>query len=196
MAKSIFDRLLAGIGLVFLLPFLILIAVLISIDSRGLPWYVQNRIGLHGKPFGLLKFRTMKPGADRLGKLTVGARDNRITRLGYYLRKYKIDELPQLFNVLKGDMSLVGPRPEVAEYVAYYSAQERKVLEVKPGITDYASLQYFEENRILAESLDPIKTYIEVIMPAKLAINLNYLERRSFREDLKIIVLTILRILR
>ena len=196
MLKALFDRVAAFTGLLILSPFLLIIAVWILVDSRGSVFYFQERVGQHQKPFRLIKFRTMVPHADSHGKLTVGARDPRVTQAGYYVRKYKLDELPQLINVLIGDMSLVGPRPEVPEFVVYYSAGERAVFCVKPGITDYASIQYFEESKILAESIDHNRTYIYEIMPAKLAINLAYLERRSFAEDLRIIGLTILRIIR
>jgi hypothetical protein len=152
------------------------------------------RVGLNGKAFALLKFRTMRQDSDKKGLLTVGANDNRITKAGYYLRKFKLDELPQLYNVLIGDMSLVGPRPEVQKYVDMYDEVQRHVLDVKPGITDYASLEYFEENELLAKSSDPERTYIEEVMPAKLKINLAYIPKASLGEDLKIIFLTIKRI--
>ena len=152
---------------------------------------MQERIGLHKKPFRSYKFRSMRPNADKGGLLTVGSRDHRITRIGYFIRKFKIDELPQLFNVLKGEMSLVGPRPEVSKYVALYNEHQLKVLSVKPGITDWASLKYFEESDLLAKSTDPDKTYIEEIMPAKLNINLAYVQQHNLKEDFKIIFLTL-----
>jgi len=164
---------------------------LIVIESKGGVFYVQERIGLHKKPFRLYKFRSMRPNADKGGLLTVGSRDHRITRIGYFIRKFKIDELPQLFNVLKGEMSLVGPRPEVSKYVALYNEHQLKVLSVKPGITDWASLKYFEESDLLAKSTDPDKTYIEEIMPAKLNINLAYIQQHSLKEDFKIVFLTL-----
>lgn len=133
----------------------------------------------------------MRPNADKGGLLTVGSRDHRITRIGYFIRKFKIDELPQLFNVLKGEMSLVGPRPEVSKYVALYNEHQLKVLSVKPGITDWASLKYFEESDLLAKSTDPDKTYIEEIMPAKLNINLAYIQQHNLKEDFKIVFLTL-----
>ncbi len=169
--------------------------VLIVIESKGGIFYVQERIGLHKKPFRLYKFRSMRPNADKGGLLTVGSRDSRITRIGYFIRKFKIDELPQLFNVLKGDMSLVGPRPEVGKYVALYNEHQLKVLSVKPGITDWASLKYFEESDLLAKSTDPDKTYIEEIMPAKLNINLAYIQQHSLKEDFTIIFLTLKKML-
>ena len=153
-------------------------------------------MGKNGKDFLLWKFRTMKPDSDKKGLLTVGGRDPRVTGIGYFLRKYKLDELPQLFNVLSGEMSLVGPRPEVRKYVEMYSPEQLKVLEVKPGITDYASIEYSKENELLAKSSDPEKTYIEEIMPAKLKLNMKYIEEKSFWTDLKIIFRTVGKILR
>lgn len=195
MLRFLFNRLAALFGLLFLAPFLFLVAIAIVVDSKGGVFYIQERIGQHGVPFGLFKFRTMRPNADKLGKLTVGDRDERVTAVGYYLRKYKIDELPQLLNVLFGTMNLVGPRPEVAEYVAFYSESQKQVLQVKPGITDYASLEYFKESELLAASADPKKTYIEEIMPAKLRMNLAYIEKKSLSEDFRVIMKTIRRIL-
>lgn len=152
---------------------------------------MQRRVGKNGKQFNLLKYRTMKKNSDKLGLLTVGDRDPRVTTLGRFLRKYKLDEMPQLFNVLKGDMSIVGPRPEVKKYVDLYTEEQRKVLQVRPGITDYASLSYIDENEILAASDNPEKTYIEEIMPAKIELNFKYIENRSLKEYFKLIFLTI-----
>lgn len=194
MMRDLFDQLLALLGILILLPFFILISVWIILDSKGGAFYIQQRVGLNGKPFGLIKFRTMRPDSDLKGKLTVGDRDPRITNAGYFLRKYKLDELPQLFNVLNGTMRFVGPRPEVEEYVDLYTSEQKKVLTVKPGITDYASLRYFKESELLAKSENPRQTYIEEIMPEKIRINLEYIERKSFSEDLKIIFKTIGRI--
>lgn len=196
MAKAIFDRLAALIGIIVLSPLLLVCTLLVSLDSPGGPFFVQTRVGKHGKTFGLYKFRSMRIDAEQSGKLTIGDRDPRITKVGYILRKYKLDELPQLFNVLFGHMSVVGPRPEVPEYVALYNTDQRRALEVKPGITDYASLIYFRESELLAKSPDPGSTYINEVMPTKLALNLKYIEQRSFMEDLRIIGQTILRILR
>jgi len=156
---------------------------------------MQERIGKNSVPFKLFKFRTMKVNAEKRGQLTVGERDNRITNVGYFLRKYKLDELPQLFNVLLNQMSIVGPRPEVQRYVSLYNEEQMKVLEVKPGLTDLASLEYIDENRILGQAEDPEKTYIEEIMPKKLSLNLEYIEKQSFLFDLKIIFSTIGKIL-
>ena len=189
--KRIIDILFSFLGLFFLSPFLLLIMGLIVIESKGGIFYIQERIGLHNRPFRLYKFRSMRPDADKSGLLTVGSRDHRITRTGYYIRKFKLDELPQLFNVLKGDMSLVGPRPEVKKYVELYNEEQLQVLSVKPGITDWASFRYFEESDLLAKSTDPDKTYIEEIMPAKLKINLAYIQHHSLKEDFKIIFLTL-----
>ena len=136
----------------------------------------------------------MRTDADKHGLITVGGRDPRITRIGYYIRKYKIDELPQLWNVLVGDMSLVGPRPEVQKYVDLYTEEQRKVLSVRPGITDYASIEYVDENILLAKSDDPDRTYIEVVMPAKIKLNMKYINNKSLKEYFKIIFLTLAKI--
>ncbi len=162
------------------------------IVSCGFPiLYFQTRVGKNNKDFKLYKFRTMHLNADKEGLLTVGGRDPRVTSIGYYLRKYKLDELPQLFNVLFGTMSLVGPRPEVRKYVDLYSKEQQLVLSVKPGITDYASLEYINENELLANAINPEQTYIDEIMPAKLKLNARYIEQQGFFVDLKIILNTI-----
>ena len=162
-------------------------------DDFHSPFYKQERVGKNGELFWLLKFRSMRVHSSQKVQLTIG-RDPRITRVGHFIRKYKIDELPQLINVLKGDMSLVGPRPEVVKYVNLYSKQQKVVLQVKPGITDYASLEYFEESDLLATSNDPERTYIDQIMPAKIQINLKYIPKANVLEDIKIIFLTLKRI--
>ena len=195
MLRAIFDILLSTLAILVLSPFLAVIMVAIAIDSRGGVFFKQVRVGKNQKHFNLLKFRTMRPFSEKEGKITVGNNDPRITRVGAFLRKYKIDELPQLFNVLLGDMHLVGPRPEVPEYVAKYTEEQLRVLTVKPGITDYASLEYFNENELLAQSTDPENTYVNVVMPAKLKMNLEYVDNRSFPMDLKILFNTILKIL-
>lgn len=182
-------------GLLLLSPFFLLIALLIALDSKGGVFFRQSRVGRHEKDFMLIKFRTMRPDADKKGLLTVGNRDSRVTGIGYYLRKYKLDELPQLINVVKGEMSLVGPRPEVRKYVDLYTAEQRQVLEVPPGITDLASLEYIDENELLGRAEDPEATYIKEIMPAKLSLNLQYIRQRGLWTDLKIIVKTILKII-
>jgi lipopolysaccharide/colanic/teichoic acid biosynthesis glycosyltransferase len=196
VAKRIFDGLFSSIGLIFISPIFILLSILIALDSQGGIFYKQVRIGKNMRPFKLLKFRTMYANSDRKGLLTVGNKDNRITRIGYYLRKYKLDELPQLINVLIGDMSFVGPRPEVEKYVKLYNNEQQKVLSVKPGITDWASIRYVNESELLAQSCDPEKTYINEIMPAKLAINLEYVKQNNLLIDIKIILHTFKAILR
>ncbi|MEO6303061.1 MAG: sugar transferase [Bacteroidia bacterium] len=192
--KRIFDFFLSLIGLIILLPFFLIIIFLIVITSGFPVFYIQNRVGRNNENFGLFKFRTMKKNADKAGLLTVGGRDPRITGIGYYLRKYKLDELPQLLNVLLGDMSLVGPRPEVRKYVDMYNNEQKKVLLVKPGITDYASLEYFSENELLAKSSDPEATYIKEIMPAKLELNKKYISKMGLGTDLTIILRTLKKI--
>jgi lipopolysaccharide/colanic/teichoic acid biosynthesis glycosyltransferase len=193
--KRIFDILFSSFILLCFLPIGLIISFLIVFGSPGGIFYRQERIGKGGKPFLILKFRSMRTDSDAKGKLTVGMRDPRITSIGYFIRKYKLDEFPQFINVLKGEMSVVGPRPEVKEYVDLYNENQRKVLQVKPGITDYASLYYFKENELLAQSVDPQKTYIEEIMPAKLKLNEKYLENPTVFHDLKIIFLTFAKII-
>ncbi len=194
MLKRALDIICSFIGLIILTPFLILISIAI-VSSSGLPvFFIQKRVGKNNKNFGLFKFRTMKNGADKKGLLTVGGRDPRITTVGYYLRKYKLDELPQLLNVFFGTMSLVGPRPEVRKYVDLYNEEQKKVLVVKPGITDYASLEYFSENELLAKSTQPEETYINQIMPAKLELNKKYILNNNVLVDIKIIFKTLKKI--
>lgn len=185
-----FDIIFSALGLIVLLPIFAAICLKIKIGSKGGCFFIQERIGKDGKPFGLYKFRTMRIGADSEGLLTVGEHDARITRVGYFLRKTKMDELPQLWNVLKGDMSLVGPRPEVRKYVELYTDEQRKVLRVRPGITDYASIEYVNENELLSKSEDPDRTYIEEVMPDKIKLNMRYLEHYTVSEYFKIIFLT------
>lgn len=196
MLKRLFDIFCSMIGITLLAPLFLLICLL-QIISAGFPiFYIQKRVGKNSIDFNLYKFRTMRKDSDKLGLLTVGGRDPRVTRLGYYLRKYKIDELPQLFNVLLGTMSLVGPRPEVRKYVDLYTKEQLTILNVKPGITDYASLQFFNENDLLAQSSSPEETYIQEIMPIKLGLNLKYIEEQSFFVDIRIMVKTILKIVK
>lgn len=192
----IFDILLATLGLVILSPLLILVYVAIVLESRGGGFYRQERTGRYGKPFRLIKFRSMNVNADKHGLITVGGHDNRITRVGYYIRKYKIDELPQLINVVKGDMSIVGPRPEVKKYTDLYTEEQRKILDVRPGITDYASIKYVDENEILGTSDNPERTYIEHIMPDKIKLNMIYISQNGIKEYFKIIFLTLTNIAR
>ncbi|MDY6327633.1 MAG: sugar transferase [Bacteroidales bacterium] len=189
--KRLFDIAVSLVVLVIGFPFALIVAAIIVADSPGGVFYVQNRVGRGNTDFRLLKFRTMRTDADKSGLLTVGGRDPRITRVGRFLRKYKIDELPQFLNILAGDMSVVGPRPEVRKYVDMYSPEQMKVLSVRPGLTDYASIKYVDENEILAKSDDPEQTYINVIMPDKLRLNIEYIERMSMKEDLRIIFMTI-----
>jgi lipopolysaccharide/colanic/teichoic acid biosynthesis glycosyltransferase len=191
MIKRLFDIVTALIGIIILSPFLLIIALLVVIDSRGGVFYKQVRVGKDMKEFKLFKFRTMFTDADKKGLLTVGMRDNRITQMGYYLRKYKLDELPQLFNVLIGNMSMVGPRPEVPKYVAMYTNEQKKVLSIKPGITDYASIVYANENELLANAPNPEEVYINKIMPSKLKLNLKYIDEMGLMTDLGIILRTI-----
>ena len=191
-----FDFILSLVGLVVLAPIFIVLAIWIKTDSKGPVFYKQVRVGQNGIDFGLFKFRSMVVDADKKGLITVGGRDPRITRSGYFIRKYKLDELPQLINVLVGDMSLVGPRPEVRKYVELYTDEQQKVLSVKPGITDYASIEYMDENEILGKSNDPEKTYIEEIMPEKIKYNMKYINNKNLFEYFKIILLTVLKIVR
>lgn len=181
-------------GLAFLFPVFLIVAACIAADGKGGVFFVQERVGRHGKPFGLLKFRTMRPGSEAKGQLTVGGKDPRITRVGFFLRKYKLDELPQLINVLKGEMSIVGPRPEVKKYVDLYTEGQRKVLEVRPGITDNASIVFSNENEILGKSSDPEKTYVHEIMPKKIALNMEYISDPSVQNYLRTIYLTLRKI--
>ena len=191
--KRLFDIIFSMIILLLFLPFGLIISLLILLSGKGGIFYIQERVGKNGRPFGLLKFRTMRKDADKLGKLTVGMRDPRITKIGYYLRKSKLDEFPQFINVLKGEMSVVGPRPEVKEYTDLYTDEQRKVLTVKPGITDFASLEYYRENELLGNSDDPRQTYIEEIMPEKIKLNLKYIESQGLATDLRIIGRTFLK---
>lgn len=194
--KRAFDFLFSLFILILFFPIGLIISILILFSSPGGIFYMQERIGRQGLPFKLYKFRSMRVNADKSGKLTVGMKDPRITGIGIFIRKYKLDEFPQFINVLRGDMSIVGPRPEVREFVDLYSEAQKKVLHVKPGITDYASIEYFNENELLAASDDPKKTYIEDIMPDKIKINQKYLANPTLSHDLKIIFKTILRVLK
>lgn len=189
--KRLFDICFSFCLIVLLLPLGVIVSIWIVLDDFGSPFFLHQRVGLGGKNFRMLKFRSMRKNAESKGQLTVGMNDNRITRSGYYIRKYKIDELPQLVNVLLGEMSVVGPRPEVPKYVSLYSEEQRNVLSIKPGITDFASIEYVRENELLSFSSDPEKTYIEEIMPAKLELNLKYVYENSFLTDIKIILQTI-----
>jgi lipopolysaccharide/colanic/teichoic acid biosynthesis glycosyltransferase len=193
--KRTFDIAVSVFILICFLPLGLILSVWIALESKGGIFYRQQRIGLYGNPFYILKFRTMRKDSDQFGKLTVGMRDPRITNAGFFLRKFKLDEFPQFINVLKGEMSIVGPRPEVQEYVNLYTADQRKILNVKPGITDYASIEFFNENELLGNSEDPDKTYIEIIMPTKLEMNKKYLDNPSVQQDVKIMWQTFLKII-
>ncbi|HCW52374.1 sugar transferase [Clostridium sp. SM-530-WT-3G] len=193
--KRLFDIVASGIGIIVLSPLLLIIALRIKTGSDGPVFFKQVRVGKDGKEFEILKFRTMVVNAEKLGRqITVGA-DNRITKVGGFLRKYKLDELPQLFNVFKGDMSLVGPRPEVPRYVAMYTEEQRKVLSVKPGITDLASIRYRDENELLGKAENPDEFYINTIMPDKLALNMEYIKKSNVFYDIYIIIETIIKCL-
>jgi lipopolysaccharide/colanic/teichoic acid biosynthesis glycosyltransferase len=195
MLKRLFDIFFSLLGVILLTPLFLIIAILILVDSRGGVFYKQLRVGYNNSDFKLFKFRTMAIGSDKKGLITVGSRDSRVTPIGYYLRKYKIDELPQLINVLIGDMSLVGPRPEVRKYVSMYTQDQLRVLSVRPGITDYASLEYSNENELLGNSENPEEMYINEIMPAKLALNIKYIEEKSILKDFSLILKTLFKII-
>lgn len=193
--KRLFDIIASILILMVFLPFGIIIALFIVLGSKGGVFYRQERIGKNGVPFRLFKYRTMRPDASKLGKLTVGMKDPRITRVGYFLRKYKLDEFPQFINVLIGQMSIVGPRPEVKEYVDLYTDEQRIILSVKPGITDYASIEYFKENEILGEAEDPRKAYLDEVMPDKIELNKKYIASPGIAHDIKIMWLTFKKII-
>ena len=195
MLKRIFDTTLSLFGLIILLPFMLIIAILIKIDSKGPIFFKQIRVTKGGREFKILKYRTMRVGSDKYSQITVG-KDERITKIGSFLRKYKLDEIPQLINVLIGDMSLVGPRPEVPKYVALYTDEQKEILKVRAGITDYASIEFSNENDLLALEEDSEKAYIEKIMPKKIELNKKYLSEISMLTDIKIILLTIKKILK
>lgn len=193
--KRIFDISFSFIGLLALIPVFIFISLWIKTGSRGGVFYLQTRVGKNNHDFKLFKFRTMFNDAEKRGLLTVGSRDPRITKAGYYLRKYKLDELPQLINVFIGNMSFVGPRPEVRKYVDLYTPEQAAILKVKPGITDYASIEYINENDILAKSQNPEQDYINIIMPDKIRLNMKYISEIGFFTDIKIIFRTLVKII-
>lgn len=196
MIKRIFDIFFSFVGIIILLPLFLIISSLILFSSKGGVLYKQTRVGRKNRDFTLLKFRTMFTNSDKKGLLTVGLSDKRVTKVGKYLRKYKLDELPQLLNILKGEMSFVGPRPEVRKYVNLYNHEQIKVLDVKPGLTDYASIEYMDESDLLAQSNNPEQTYIQVIMPAKLKLNFKYIENISLMTDISILLKTLRHIIR
>ena len=191
-----YDILFSIIGLVILSPLFTVLYLLIRIESQGGGFYSQERIGKNGKPFKLFKFRSMRIGSDKKGLITIGEKDNRITKTGFILRKYKLDELPQLWNVFIGDMSLVGPRPEVKKYTDLYTEEQKQVLQVRPGITDWASIKYVDENKILGESKDPDDAYVNLIMPNKIKLHMVYIQHQTLGEYFKIIFTTFKEIVR
>lgn len=194
MLKRGFDILAALLALVVLAPLLLILALLVALGSPGGAFFRQVRVGKGGREFRLLKFRTMRPGSESQGQITVGGRDPRITRIGYLLRKTKLDELPQLLNIVRGDMSIVGPRPEVPRYVAMYSPEQRHVLSVRPGLTSLASIAYIDENEVLGRASDPERAYVQEVMPAKLALDLRYVREQGLGMDLRIIMRTALKL--
>jgi lipopolysaccharide/colanic/teichoic acid biosynthesis glycosyltransferase len=194
-SKRLFDLFFTLLGLPFLLPLFFIIGLLIKLEDGGPIFFIQKRIGYKGKPFLMWKFRTMIVDAEKKGTLITIGKDPRITRVGYCLRKFKLDELPQLFNVLKGEMSLVGPRPEVEKYVMLYTPEQRQVLNLIPGMTDPASIKYVNENEILAQAEDPERVYIEKVMPEKIKLNLEYAKTASCWRDFLVVIKTVLRIL-
>ena len=189
--KRLFDVVASGLGIIVVSPFLLILALWIKLDSKGPVLYRQDRVGRFNKDFRMLKFRSMAEGSDKGSLVTIGKRDSRITRAGYFLRKFKLDELPQLFNVFSGEMSLVGPRPEVRHYVNYWTPEQMHVLDIRPGITDPASIKFRNENELLEQVEDPEKYYIEVIMQEKIKLYLEYVENHSFWGDLGIVFKTI-----
>lgn len=189
--KRLFDVVCSFFGLLVLSPLFVFLSLWVGLGSKGGVFYKQKRVGRFNKDFTLYKFRSMRVESDKKGLLTIGGKDSRVTKAGFFIRKYKLDELPQLLNVLKGDMSFVGPRPEVRKYVDMYTERQLKVLDVRPGITDLASIKYRNENDLLAATDNPEQYYIDVVMQDKLALNLQYIETRSFFGDIKLIFRTI-----
>jgi lipopolysaccharide/colanic/teichoic acid biosynthesis glycosyltransferase len=188
--KRLFDVIASGLGLIVLSPLFIVLAIWIKLDSKGPVFYLQVRVGRHNKDFRIFNFRSMRVGADKGSLVTIGGHDPRVTRSGYFIRKFKFDELPQLINVFIGNMSLVGPRPEVRHYVDYWTPEQMHVLDVRPGITDPASIKFRNENELMEKAEDPEKYYIEVIMQEKIKLYLEYVEKHSFWYDLGLIFKT------
>ena len=188
--KRLFDIVASGLGLVVFSPLFLIIAIWIKFDSKGPVFYRQVRVGYKNKDFRIFKFRSMRVGADKGSLVTIGGHDPRVTKSGYFIRKFKFDELPQLINVFLGDMSLVGPRPEVRHYVDYWTPEQMHVLDVRPGITDPASIKFRNENELMEKAEDPEKYYIEVIMQEKIKLYLEYVEKHSFLYDLGLIFKT------
>lgn len=193
--KRVFDIIASFFGLIILSPMLVIVSLAIKVDSKGPVFFKQKRVGKNNKVFEIYKFRTMVTDAEKLGKQITVGNDSRITRVGKFIRKCKLDELPQLINVLKGEMSLVGPRPEVPRYVELYNAYQNQILLVQPGITDYASIEFRNENEILGKSKNPEKTYIEEIMPTKIDLNVRYIKNIGLQEDIKLIFITIFKVI-
>lgn len=191
MLKRIFDIIISALGIVTLFPFFLIIALFVRINSKGPIYFTQKRVGRYGKDFNIIKFRSMYVGSEDNFPLTIGEYDKRVTKVGRILRNYKLDELPQLLNVLKGDMSMVGPRPVLRKFVDYYNEEQMHILDVKPGITDYASIKYRNEGELLEKAQDPLDYYLNVIMPDKLRLNKRYLDNMSFWIDLQLIFKTI-----
>lgn len=194
MLKRLFDFVVAGIGLIILSPLMLILALVVKFSSSGTVFYRAKRVGRYEVPFELLKFRSMVTNADQMGPHVTGASDPRITRIGYFLRRTKLDELPQLINVLRGEMSIVGPRPEDPRYVAFYTEEQRRVLSVRPGITSPASVAFRSEEAMLTDE-DLEAQYIQRIMPAKLAIDLDYVQRANLFYDCLLIMMTIFSLL-
>lgn len=192
--KRFLDLVISLIGLALLLPFLLIIALGIALTSRGGVFFRGVRVGRHGEPFRIFKFRTMRPDSEGNGAWNVGVRDTRVTPIGLFLRKTKLDELPQLLNVLRGEMSLVGPRPELQHYVDMYTDEERRILEFKPGITDWASLVHIDQFAVFSSAEDPDEAYLSQVRPVKLKLQLYYLDNNSLLGDAKILLWTILRL--
>jgi glycosyltransferase len=190
MMKRFFDIVASGCGLLVLLPLFLVIAIWIKLDSKGPVFYRQVRVGRHNKDFRIIKFRSMRVGADKGSLVTIGGRDPRITRSGYFIRKYKLDELPQLINVFIGQMSIVGPRPEVRHYVDYWTKEQLHVLDVRPGITDPASIKFRNENELMEKADNPENYYINVIMQEKIRLYLEYVGKVGFWYDIKLIFKT------
>ncbi|OEK08476.1 glycosyl transferase [Flavivirga aquatica] len=195
MIKRSFDLVFSIIGLLVLSPFLLIIATLIKLDSRGPILFIQGRVGKNNKDFNIFKFRTMRIQSETKGLLTLGNNDSRITKIGYFLRRYKIDEFPQLINILKGDMSFVGPRPELRYYVNFYNEDDIKIFQVRPGITGLASLKYRNEVELLKAAKNPEEFFINTVIPDKLKYNKAYIKKRNFFFDLKLILITVIKVI-
>jgi lipopolysaccharide/colanic/teichoic acid biosynthesis glycosyltransferase len=195
MLKRSFDFLFSILGLILLFPILVLIAILIKIDSKGPVLFIQGRVGKNNIDFNIFKFRTMSVQSEKKGLLTLGNHDSRVTKIGYFLRRYKVDEFPQLINILIGDMSFVGPRPELRHYVNFYNEDDMKIFKVRPGITGLASLKYRNEVELLKAAKNPEEFFIKTIIPDKLRYNKDYIKRRSFFFDMKLILITIVKVI-